>query len=248
MSDPKPRNPVWKREELILALELYFRAPSAVGHKTHPEVIALSEILNSLPIHPTIDGRATTFRNPSGVGLKLANFRAVDPNVTAAGMGSGSKLDKQIFEEFAGDLPKLRKTAQSIRDLAGEVPRPATEDTPDIDEQDGQTEGGIIERVHRTRERNGKLIKQKKNAVLKATGTLLCEACDFDFQAVYGELGKEFAECHHKKPVSEMAKGEKTRLSDLAIVCSNCHRMIHRYRPWKSVAELRALIAERKAS
>lgn len=248
MSDPKPRNPAWKHEELILALDLYFRAPGAVGHKTHPEVIALSETLNRLPIHPTVEGRTTTFRNPSGVGLKLANFRAIDPNVATAGMGAGSKLDKQVFDEFAHDLPRLRATAQRIRELADDVPRRAAEDAPDIDEQEGHQEGGIIERIHRTRERNSTLIKQKKQAVLKATGTLQCEACDFDFQAVYGDLGKAFAECHHTTPVSEMAKGEKTRLSDLAIVCSNCHRMIHRYRPWKSVAELRALIAQSTSS
>ncbi|GAA4084270.1 HNH endonuclease [Zhongshania borealis] len=248
MGDPLPRNPAWKREELILALELYFNAPGAVGNNVHPDVITLSDTLNSLPIHPTVEGRATTFRNPNGVGLKLANFRAIDPKAAGAGMSSASKLDKMVFEEFSDDLSRLRKTAKSIRELSVEVPRRAAEEALDIDEQDGQNEGGIIERVHRTRERNSKLIKQKKQAVLKRTGTLLCEVCDFDFHAVYGDIGKEFAECHHKKPVSEMTKGEKTRLDDLAIVCSNCHRMIHRYRPWKAISELRALILERKTS
>lgn len=45
-------NPPWARDELILALELYFREPSACGSKTHSEVIKLSEILNKLPIRP----------------------------------------------------------------------------------------------------------------------------------------------------------------------------------------------------
>jgi 5-methylcytosine-specific restriction protein A len=33
--------------------------------------------------------------------------------------------------------------------------------------------------------------------------------------------------------------GTKTRLIDLALVCANCHRMLHRSRPWPTIAELR---------
>lgn len=242
MSPQKARSPAWTRDELILALDLYFRAPGAVGHKTHPEAIALSQTLNALPIHPLGDERLATFRNPSGVGLKLANFRFIDPDKDG-GMKSASKLDRAIFEEFASDLPLLRKTATAIRDLAADVPRPQQADTPDIDAHTGESEGSIIERVHRSRERNAKLVKKKKQAVVDATGRLVCEVCDFDFEVTYGPLGAAFAECHHKRPVSEMHKGEKTHLNDLAIVCSNCHRMIHRYRPWKSLEELKTLIA-----
>lgn len=34
----------------------------------------------------------------------------------------------------------------------------------------------------------------------------------------------------------------RTRLSDLALLCSNCHRMIHRRRPFASIDELRQKI------
>ncbi|MDO6522910.1 HNH endonuclease [Shimia thalassica] len=49
-------------------------------------------------------------------------------------------------------------------------------------------------------------------------------------------------ECHHTVPVSEMKPGDKTKLSDLALVCANCHRMIHAKRPWLSIQELVGLI------
>lgn len=67
------KNPKWARDELILALDLYFKEPHARGSKTHPEVIKLSEILNALPIH---EGMAPgeTFRNANGVGMKLSNL------------------------------------------------------------------------------------------------------------------------------------------------------------------------------
>jgi 5-methylcytosine-specific restriction enzyme A len=71
---------------------------------------------------------------------------------------------------------------------------------------------------------------------------LACEACGFDFAIRYGTRGKGFIECHHPKPVATLAEGHKTHLDDLALVCANCHRMIHRSKPWLSVLELKAMI------
>jgi 5-methylcytosine-specific restriction enzyme A len=43
-------------------------------------------------------------------------------------------------------------------------------------------------------------------------------------------LDPEFAEVHHIKPLSELKgiKHETDPKTDLAILCANCHRMIHR--------------------
>ncbi len=79
------RNPDWTRDELILALDLYFREPAARGSKTHPAVIELSELLNTLPIHGRAN-RHEKFRNPSGVGMKLSNFLRYDSSYTGAGL------------------------------------------------------------------------------------------------------------------------------------------------------------------
>ncbi len=43
------RNPPWAWDEIVLALDLYFRI--GVQSATHPDVIDLSAILNQLPIH-----------------------------------------------------------------------------------------------------------------------------------------------------------------------------------------------------
>ncbi len=106
-------------------------------------------------------------------------------------------------------------------------------------------EGRKLLRIHRQLERNRTLAKQKKSMVLKATGKLECEACGFDFHAHYGELGNGFAECHHIIPLWKTGETE-TRLQDLAIVCSNCHRMLHR-RPWHSINEIRSLLKMKKS-
>jgi 5-methylcytosine-specific restriction protein A len=87
------------------------------------------------------------------------------------------------------------------------------------------------------------MVARKKAAALEATGRLACEACGFDFRERYGERGEGFIECHHLSAVSTLRPGQRTRLSELALVCSNCHRMIHRRTPWLALDELRALVS-----
>ena len=77
------------------------------------------------------------------------------------------------------------------------------------------------------------VIKYERNplnrkAALKLHG-YKCAVCGFDFEKVYGELGKNFIEVHHTKPLysleEEVVVDPK---KDLVCVCSNCHRMLHR--------------------
>ena len=109
------------------------------------------------------------------------------------------------------------------------------------------TEGRVLLRLHRIKERKPRMIRHKKQAVLAATGRLICEVCDFDFVSFYGEqLGEGFAECHHRIPLAELVEEVRTRLEDLAIVCANCHRMLHRSQPMMSVEQLRSLVLTRR--
>ena len=239
------RNPNWTRDELILALDLYRRDPSAVGNEHHPAVIALSALLNTLPLRP--HAASTNFRNPSGVGMKLANFRALDPEASGAGLKAGGRLDKEVFDAFAHNPALLRQTADHIRAAGQALPPPIDASDEDDDAFEAE-EGQLLTRSHIARERTPQLSRRKKQQVLKATGYLACEVCGFDFVATYGEHGEGFAECHHTKPVSELSPGDTTRSTDLAIVCANCHRMLHRHRPWKTIAELKALVEAHRAT
>lgn len=67
-----------------------------------------------------------------------------------------------------------------------------------------------------------------------------CQACGFDFEQVYGELGTSFIHVHHIIPLSEIGETyEVDPIRDLVPVCPNCHAMIHRTRPALSLQELR---------
>jgi predicted HNH restriction endonuclease len=77
---------------------------------------------------------------------------------------------------------------------------------------------------------------------LQLHGKLKCEVCQFDFKDHYGDIGEGYIEGHHTKPISEMNENELTILEDIALVCANCHRMLHRKRPWISKDKLKELI------
>ena len=240
-SPHRGKNPSWTTDELILALDLYFRVSPLTISKENPEVIALSEILNKLPIHRDRPD-AERFRNPNGVYMKLCNFLRLDPSYHGAGLQAGSHGDEIVWNAYAGDRARLHVIAAAIRacvDSPIEQLGAVGDDPADTDEA---TEGAILTRLHCVRERNRDLIGRKKQKALELFGVLRCEVCSFDFRTCYGEIGEGFIECHHIKPLSALAPNAKTKLADLALVCANCHRMLHRGRAWPSLADLRCRV------
>jgi hypothetical protein len=110
------------------------------------------------------------------------------------------------------------------------------DDTPEY--RDGFPEGKRREKLHKYRERDTAQIKALKNHAL-LNGTLQCQCCQFDFALRYGEIGRGFIEAHHTVPVSTLnPDGDIIRIEEISLVCSNCHRMLHRRRPWLTMDEL----------
>lgn len=238
------KNPKWHRDEIILALDLYFNPDRGSVDARNPNIIKLSQELNLLPLftHKPDEAR---FRNPNGVNLKLSNFLAIDPSYAGKGMEAFSKLDKALFEEFANDRDRLHAIAQQIRTVLHNEPLLKSTSYIEDDEAtklDMVEEGQTLYRLHKYRERNAAIVATKKKKVLKATGALACEACTFDFYLKYGLLGQGFIECHHTKPLAQYNTAAPTQLEDLALVCANCHRMLHRQPGVLTVNELREVV------
>lgn len=240
------RNPPWHRDEIILALDLYSRLEPGQIHSKNPEIQELSRLLNRLPIFNVRPDEAK-FRNSNGVGLKLSNFLALDTSYHGTGMQSYSLLDKKVFAEFEFNTVKLHQLADHIRKIADDPILPNQLYLIPVEEEEGELyevhEGAVIYKLHKFRERDTIIVGKKKEFVFERDGKLLCEACDFDFKVKYGELGFKYIECHHRTPLSEFTSTTKTNLNDLALVCSNCHRMLHRKLDSLSVEGLRNLIA-----
>ena len=112
--------------------------------------------------------------------------------------------------------------------------------------RDSFPEGKKIQKLHYNRERNSTVVKLAKEEFRKINKRLFCQICGFDFKEKYGELGDDYIEAHHIKPLSELTEEETTTsIEEIALVCSNCHRMLHRKRPWLSIENLNNLINDK---
>jgi 5-methylcytosine-specific restriction protein A len=93
---------------------------------------------------------------------------------------------------------------------------------------------------HRKIERNRTAARQAK----KFHGTR-CQACKLDFTECYGQIGKGFIEAHHLRPIATLEEGVPVKYdvaADFAVLCSNCHRMIHRFIDPSDLAKFQTLI------
>jgi len=81
-----------------------------------------------------------------------------------------------------------------------------------------------------------------RKACLKHHG-LNCAVCGFDFEATYGELGKNFIHVHHLRPLAlTSGECELDPVNDLRPVCPNCHAMLHRREQTLTIEELQAIL------
>ena len=86
-------------------------------------------------------------------------------------------------------------------------------------------------------ERDPAIARAKRAAARLPDGRLACEACGFTARDAYPNLDGDLCEVHHRRPLSEAVAPVATSLADLAIMCPNCHRAIHRTDPLMSVEE-----------
>lgn len=101
-----------------------------------------------------------------------------------------------------------------------------------FDEDGTITEGGAAPAMVNRRERS-RALRDAAIAHFTKNGTIVCIACGFDYRASYGDHGQGYIEIHHRKPLSmyddeDLTTTIKLALKNVAPLCSNCHRMVHR--------------------
>ncbi len=122
------------------------------------------------------------------------------------------------------------------------------ENVPEIDEL--VVEEGVeksIMKLHKYKERNRTVIIAAKEKA-KRENKLFCEVCTFNFKDTYSNIGEGFIECHHRLPIASGGI-RKTKVGDLALVCANCHRMLHRKNElnrYLTIKELKDIIMQSK--
>ena len=142
------------------------------------------------------------------------------------GVFTVSEQQWQQVWQLAGDPPHLPELIRSNSDSIVEFT---------------DVEGRRRLILHHRIERSRQLVQRKKASVLQHTGRLACECCGFDFATTYGPAGVGFCECHHVQPLHTLQQETISTLDDLAIVCANCHRMLHNI-PDCSLHQLRQIL------
>ena len=231
-------NPNWNRDETILALKAYFALAGRNPSAKDPLIIALSQALRALPYHGEA-ARKPTFRNPDGAAFKVQNLRSRE---TGKGLGNVSRMDRQIWDEFGANPSEVTRLATLIRAGIAAEQRVAA---PEVDEAEEIEfyEGRLLTQRHMRRERSAGL---RKALLKKRQGDAMhCDICGETHTALPPELRAAAFEAHHIVPIAAVGEGA-TKLSDVALVCATCHRLLHRLislrRAWVGLNEARTLI------
>ncbi len=164
------------------------------------------------------------------------------PGDYAAGhaLGVTYSLDNLPDERTLAD--DLRTALQAYRALTfrgGLNTEPETEAGDEFEQPQSLTELRQL-RLHRRIERN----LTAANAAKRHHGSR-CQACDVDLGELYGPIGQGYIEAHHLRPISTLEEGVVVRYdvaTDFAVLCPNCHRMIHRMDDPSNLYKLRALL------
>jgi 5-methylcytosine-specific restriction protein A len=239
-------SPTWTSDELLLACALVVKngwRELRVGDRA---VTELSELLRSLPFH---EGAAKdpAFRSVGSVSHKTTDLATNRPGSPGKPTRCG-KGDLRMIDAFLSDEEGMLQAAQALEAgiASGEIH--LLSEQPDEVDEDGISapEGRLLTRWAISRERNPKLRRKKIEQVRKQGLPIQCEVCDFHFGRAYGPLGEGYIEVHHTLPL-HISGPRETKLKDLALVCSNCHRMCHRRHEgasWRTPVDLRAALAQ----
>jgi HNH endonuclease len=209
------------REHVLKAIEWIDKNPRGVPKRRRIKKFALRHNQKSYP--PKF---AICKANEFLTGVEF-------DNVFGGGTQANNFLIKRKFE---------------IWDISGKEPERIDLQAVKEDVEDVFREGGVLRefREHKRIERDTRVATAAKQLRLGKDALLRCDTCGFSFAEVYGDIGDGFVEAHHKLPLSGLKSARVTKLSDIALVCSNCHSMIHQCDPLLTIEELKEIIEAHK--
>ena len=210
-------NPNWTADELLLALDLFFRLEGHRASRFDRRIQDLSTLLRTNPAWGKKQLGAR-FRSAAAVASKLNNisFLSGEP-----GMSHVSRLDRDIWQRYGNRPGFVRQRAEVIRRAILSGPDATVTEIEDIEFK----EGALVTRQHRFRERNPN-VRKRVLASRLADGELECEICEVSFPSLDHKLKLAAFEVHHLLPVA-IARERKVKIRDMALLCATCHRQLH---------------------
>jgi hypothetical protein len=164
------------------------------------------------------DGKHGWFVEISWDGLQpLANDKILPRSQLNKGLlasvnwdsqGSGIEIPSEVAEELESRWEQLLNRPRALPPIA-----------------DGQSSAWDGERVETTGYRRSRNRALRDEAYNRANG--ICESCEKDFSKVLDGKGVRVLQVHHKRQLGFTDSPRLTKASDLAVVCANCHMLIH---------------------
>lgn len=230
-------NPPWTRDETILALDLFFEAGMVGLPDSDSRTIELSNVLRALPGNEERSSNPR-FRNPAGVSFKLFNLQNL---ASGGGFANVSAMDRAVWSQFETRRARVREISQLIILHVADAP---LNSNPSDDEEEF-AEGSVFTVLHKRIERN-RLLRSKLIKARKTRGQLRCDVCGITSGSEDPRFEDAIFEAHHVVPLHTQG-ATKTKLSDTALLCANCHRLTHRViaksGKWISIHDIRMAIA-----
>ena len=155
------------------------------------------------------------------------------------------KSDDEILAGYAGYI-SYKALEAYIRFYANKIGVDLS--TIQISEKEnGNSNNDIEHQMVEGRLMEDKVLRRVRNRAARQKcledSNFTCCVCGFNFYKVYGEIGKNFIEVHHTKPLSSYNEEHEILQSELVALCSNCHSMAHRRRPMPySIEDLKKML------
>lgn len=156
-------------------------------------------------------------RSANSVGLRIANYKAVDPKYVQTGgkgMSGGGKMVNKYFDEYVTNEPSLETLANAWSNFLNGESLDYIQSNKYYANQNKKTSVVNVVVFNRSE-------KVKDITLKRAEG--ICELCGNEAPFITDE-GKPYLEVHHIVPLSE---GGKDTLFNTIALCPNCHRKLH---------------------
>ena len=223
---------LFSEDQKTIVLELgqgEYQARKTFKKDTENILISRAAIMRSkVPSH------TNRFKSNISINLKKGD-KVKERWISSAAFGKVYKINKIPEEkELVEDLEEILKLYQIIISKGGVVEGEFKKVYVDQDQDATGGETKIIKHIDKEIE----IIKTDRNFIigLKKNSDYTCQACGLKYEKIYGDYSKkkDFIEAHHIEPkfkVKEEAETNKKMsrsAKDFAMLCANCHRMIHR--------------------
>lgn len=160
----------------------------------------------------------------------------------------GKNVNKKVSEAYGG----IYVIHQGLDKITSEEARLIKISMIDLDAVKAEWSKPALLKEGKKKQTLVNLYERKPSVRANAIHThgLDCCVCGFNFEKVYGKHGANYIEVHHLKPLYLQGKSVLVNpKKDMAVVCANCHRMIHRKKDKPlSPSQLKKMILQAKKS